>query len=96
MDPRKKPDRQDNENGSPEEAPALEQQDWEAIESGAIRPDSVPENGDLRYDVERSGEAPDEDDDNAYQNSDEALPDNRDEAAINRNPSKEGGLFDEV
>lgn len=96
MDPRNKPDRPHNENIAPEEGPALEQQDWEAIESGAIQPDSVPENGDLRYDVESSGEAPEEGDDNAYQESDEALPEDRDEAAIRRNPSKEGGRFDEV
>lgn len=94
MDPRKKPDVKDEDLR--EEGPALEKPDWEGIESGAIRPDSIPENGDLRYDVERSGEAPEEDDDNAYQNSDEALPDDRDEAAIARNPSKEGGRFDDV
>lgn len=95
MEPRRKPDRQD-EKSRPDQGPALEQPDWDAIESGAIAPDSVPQNGDLRYDVERSGEAPGEDDDNAYQNSDEALPDDQEEAAITRDPSKEGGRFDEI
>lgn len=99
MDPRRKPDRQPAEESGDDirdETPGWEEQDWEAIESGAIRPDSIPENGDLRYDVERAGELPEEDDDNAYQNSDEALPEDRDEAAIARNPAKEGSRFDEV
>ena len=96
MDPRRKPDRREDEDETRNEGPALEEQDWEAIESGAITPDSIPENGDLRYDVEPPGEAPEEDDDNAYQNSDEALPDDREEAAITRDPSREGSRFDEV
>ena len=95
MNPRRKPD-PDNQNEAARDAPALEEQDWEAIESGAITPDSIPENGDLRYDVEQEGELPGEDDDNPYQNSDEALPDDREEAAITRDPSKEHSRFDEV
>ncbi|QPC88274.1 hypothetical protein GA830_17060 [Mesorhizobium sp. NBSH29] len=35
-------------------------------------------------------------DDNPYQESDEALPDDEEEASISRNSSREGGLFDEV
>lgn len=93
MDPRRK---RDEEEDARSEAPTLQQQDWDAIISGAIEPDSVPENGDLRYDPEKAGDAPDEDDDNAYQHSDEALPDDREEAAIRRNPDREGGRFDEV
>lgn len=96
MDPRRKPDNQRSEDEIREEGPALEEQDWEAIESGAMTPDSIPENGDLRYDVERSGEAPEEDDDNPYQNSDEALPEDGEEAALTRDPSREHGRFDEV
>lgn len=78
------------------DGPALEEQDWDAIRSGRIAPDSVPENGDLRYDADPSGALPEEDDDNPYQQSDEALPDEREEAAIRRNPGKEGGRFDEI
>lgn len=96
MDPRKKPDREENEDEIGNEGPALEEQDWEAIESGAITPDSIPENGDLRYDVERSVEPPEDNDDNPYQNSDEALPEDREEAAITRDPFREGSRFDEV
>lgn len=95
MDPREKPDKQEDERAR-SEGPALEEQDWEVIESAAITPDSVAENGDFRYDVEPSGEAPEEDDDNPYQNSDEALPEDREEAALARSPAREGGRFDEV
>jgi hypothetical protein len=45
--------------------------------------------GEISGDVE-------EDDDNAYQESDEALPDDAEEAAISRNPSREGGRFDDT
>lgn len=93
-DQRRKPEPR-NESG-PQSGPALKEQDWEAIESGAIEPGSVPENGDLRYDPESSVEAPYQGEDNPYQKPDEALPDDEEEAAISRNPSGEGGRFDEV
>ena len=109
MDPRKKPDPrkpdpQPQDDVTGKEAPGLEEQDWDAIESGsesggesgAITPDSLPENGDFRYEPEDDGELPEEEDDNAYQNSDEALPDDREERAIARDPSREGGRFDEI
>ena len=103
MDPRRKPDPQpEDATGGPSstptgtQVPALEEQDWAAVESGALTPDSAPENGDLRYDAERDGDLPEEDDDNAYQNSDEALPDDGEERAISRDASREGGRFDEV
>lgn len=109
MDPRKrpdprKPDSQPQDHATGDDAPGLpglEEQDWDAIESGggesgAITPDSLPENGDFRYEPEDDGELPEEEDDNAYQNSDEALPDDREERAIARDPSREGGRFDEI
>lgn len=34
--------------------------------------------------------------DNCYQESDEALPDDREERTLTRDPSREGGRFDEV
>jgi predicted tellurium resistance membrane protein TerC len=37
-----------------------------------------------------------ESEDDPYQESDEALPDDAEERVINRNPSREGGTFDEV
>lgn len=73
------------------EGPALEQQDWEAMGTQETAADSVPENGDLRYDVDPSRDAPEEDDDNPYQESDEALPGDSDEAAIARSAASEGG-----
>ncbi|OWK21058.1 hypothetical protein [Mesorhizobium amorphae] len=78
------------------EAPTIEQQDWDALEGNKVLPDSVAvENGasDTR---ETEGILPEEDDDNSYQNSDEALPDDDEERALSRDPSKEGSRFDEV
>ncbi|BCG83706.1 hypothetical protein [Mesorhizobium sp. 113-3-3] len=46
--------------------------------------------------TERDGTLPEEDDDNAYQNSDEALPDDEEEGVLSRDPSNEGSRFDEV
>jgi hypothetical protein len=95
MAPRNKP-RTDNDDVGPDvDGRAVEQQDWDAVKGGQILPDSVPENGDVRYDIEKDGELPEEDDDNAYQNSDEALPDDQEEAAIKRHPTREG-RFDET
>lgn len=87
MEPRGKP-RVDDEV----EAPTREQQDWNAIKGAKILPDSVAGEGGL----EKDGELPDENDDNAYQDSDDALPDDAEEAAIKRDPARRGGPFDEV
>ena len=76
--------------------PDLEQQDWEATESGDIAPESIPENGDFRFNEEPDGELPEEDDDNPYQESDEALPEDQEERVISHDPSKEGSRFDEI
>jgi hypothetical protein len=78
------------------EGPALEQADWDAIGARGMKPSDASPNGDLRFEDEPSGELPDEDDDNEYQESDEALPDDEEERAIARNPAKKGGRFDEV
>lgn len=78
------------------DAPQIEQQDWDAIESGEIAPEITPANGDLRYEEEPDGDLPGEDDDNPFQESDEALPDDLEERVISRDPSKEGSRFDEV
>ncbi|TPI35035.1 hypothetical protein FJW08_00565 [Mesorhizobium sp. B3-2-1] len=71
------------------EGPAIEQQDWNALAGAKILPD------DVEVEDEAEGDLPEEDDDNAYQESDEALPDDIEEAAISRDPSREGGRFDE-
>ncbi|KXG88081.1 hypothetical protein [Agrobacterium bohemicum] len=57
----------------------------------------LPEEGELPQQVEqelRDEEA--ETDDDPYQESDDALPDDLEEKVIDRNPSREGGTFDEV
>ncbi|TIS55070.1 hypothetical protein [Mesorhizobium sp.] len=77
MAPRKKPD-------DTSECPTIEQQDWDAVKGAKILPDGGPGNGD-----EKGGDLPEENDDNAYQDSDEALPDDEEERAISRNPSKQ-------
>ncbi len=91
MDPRNKQNARDE-----TEAPAIEQQDWDSLEGNKVLPDSVTtEDGapDLR---ETEGALPEEDDDNPYQDSDEALPDDEEERVLSRDPSKEGSRFDEV
>lgn len=67
----------------------------------------VPGNGDIRPDLQGEDTPPDpsvkggtrpsleEEDDNPFQRSDEALPDDEEEQRLRRNPSREGGLFDE-
>lgn len=76
--------------------PNIEEQDWEALEGGKLEPVSAPENGDLRYaekDDDISGELPEENDDNPYQESDAALPDDSEEEAIAGNPSRDDQRF---
>jgi hypothetical protein len=82
-------------NDTEADGPIIQQQDWDAIKGGKILPDSVSENGEISYGVEKDGDLPEEDDDNAYQNSDEALPDDQEESAIKRHPTREG-RFDET
>lgn len=58
-------------------------------------------NGNIPPEVEMaehvgSGEIEEEDDDNSYQESDEALPNDSEETAIARDPSREGGRFDKT
>ncbi|KAA3448823.1 hypothetical protein C7I87_20485 [Mesorhizobium sp. SARCC-RB16n] len=90
MDPRKTKQPAEPAEGPAEtEGPAIEQQDWDALEGAKVLPDSVA------VEDEAEGDLPEEDDDNAYQESDEALPDDVEEAVISRDPSRQGGRFDE-
>jgi hypothetical protein len=100
MDPLKKPARPAQEE-TREDGPQLEQQDWAALEGAAPFAGRVPadENGRPLPELPLAapdGELPGEEADNPYQRSDEALPDDEAEAVIDRNPSREGGRFDEV
>lgn len=85
------------EDKKPTDAPALSEEDWDEVGTEEVTPTSSPQNADLRYDKgHKSGEHPEEDDDNPEQESDEALPNDREERALKRDPGKESGLFDEV
>ncbi len=77
----------------PDGVPDIAEADLDAVVSGDILPDSAPPDAGLPGET---GAAPEEEDDNPCQHSDEALPDDVEEAVIRRNPSREGGLFDEV
>ncbi|WP_187772090.1 hypothetical protein [Agrobacterium sp. B1(2019)] len=59
--------------------------------------DSLPAKGEIPQSIEQEIEEEEaETEDDPYQESDEALPDDAEERVINRNPSREGGTFDEV
>lgn len=74
----------------------VEEQGQEEVESGPVVPDRLLDVGELEFSSEESSKPLDEDDDNALQQSDEALPNDDDEAALSRRPSREGSRFDEV
>ena len=59
--------------------------------------DALPAKGEIPPSIEHEIEEEEaESEDDPYQESDEALPDDAEERVIDRNPSREGGAFDEV
>lgn len=92
-DPRSRPGRLDDPVGETD-APARAKPDWDDIGTRGVA--GVPAGDAPPPQDEPDGDLPEEDDDNAYQNSDEALPDDKEERAIARDPDREGGRFDEV
>lgn len=59
--------------------------------------DALPAKGEIPQSIEHDIEEEEaESEDDPYQESDDALPDDDEERVINRNPSREGGAFDEV
>jgi len=64
------------------EVPQREQLDWEQVKNAEFVSEIVPADGDLRVGDEEAAESPEEDDDNPYQESDEALPDDNEERVI--------------
>ncbi len=59
--------------------------------------DALPAKGEIPQSIEQEIEEEEaESEDDPYQESDEALPDDAEERVINRNTSREGGAFDEV
>jgi hypothetical protein len=79
-------------NREPEEKPQAAQVDWDFIGSEPVIADD--EDGPLEG--EQPGDLPEEDDDNPYQESDEALPDDTEEKVIDRNPEREETRFDDL
>ena len=79
------------------ESPPLPTSDWDGLSEEVEAPiedlDAIGPNG---IETEDSTESLEEEDDNPYQDSDEALPDDKEEAAINRDLYREGKFFNEV
>lgn len=77
--------------------PMTESEDAMDQEILDIDADELPSRGEIPQSIENElleEEAETEDD--PYQESDEALPDDAEEKVIDRNPSREGGAFDDV
>lgn len=78
-----------------DETPIMAELDWDTLDV-----EDIADRGDTDAEGQIGGESPgelaDEDDDNAYGESDDALPDDREERVISRNPGKDEGRFDDV
>jgi hypothetical protein len=62
-----------------------------------VNVDDLSADGELSQSIEHElAEEEAESEDDPYQESDDALPDDEEERVIDRNPSREGGKFDEV
>lgn len=82
-----------------DDMPRENRPDWEALRPADLdrgAPAETEEDSPVNGGIEKSGEMQGEDDDNAFQESDEALPDDREERAIRRHPDREGSRFDEI
>ncbi|GLS28960.1 hypothetical protein SAMN04488498_101502 [Mesorhizobium albiziae] len=75
-----------------------DREDWNRVTDSDVDTDIV--NEDVLAHVEEieedEAEKDVDNDDNPYQESDAALPDDEEEAAISRYPSREGSRFDEI
>ncbi|MDR6104592.1 hypothetical protein QE369_004789 [Agrobacterium larrymoorei] len=77
--------------------PLLESEDALDQAITGLDVEELPAKGEIPQELEHEIEEDElETDDDPYQESDEALPDDEEERVINRNPSREGGAFDEV
>ncbi|MRG56749.1 hypothetical protein GF108_14300 [Phyllobacterium sp. SYP-B3895] len=92
-EPKQKPRR----NESPEtETSGLQSFDRdEIVDDDLIADDELSILGERQVEPEDAGEVSEEDDDNPYQNSDEALPDDEEELEIARDPEREGRRFND-
>ncbi|MDQ1185477.1 hypothetical protein [Agrobacterium larrymoorei] len=77
--------------------PLLESEDALDQAITGLDVEELPAKGEIPQELEHEIEEDElETEDDPYQESDEALPDDEEERVINRNPSREGGAFDEV
>jgi hypothetical protein len=77
--------------------PLLESEDALDQAITGLDVEELPAKGEIPQELEHEIEEDELDtDDDPYQESDEALPDDAEERVIDRNPSREGGAFDEV
>lgn len=84
MTPRPK---SDPENADDTDKRDIEQTDWDGVAGEEIDPVAVPGTDDLDFQAPADdlvGDLPEEDDDNPYQESDAALPEDSEEEAISR------------
>lgn len=91
--PKPKPQRKE----SPEtESSGMEMFDRdEIVNDDVVADDELAICGERQIESADPGEVSEDDDDNAYQNSDEALPDDEEEVEIARDPEREGRRFND-
>lgn len=77
--------------------PLLESEDALDQAVSDLDVEELPAKGEIPQELEHEIEEDElETEDDPYQESDEALPDDAEERVIDRNPYREGGAFDEV
>ena len=87
--------------GAKTDKPQAAEQDWESLAGAMPATEIQPGDGDagegiestVQPGLESSGELPGEEDDNPYQDSDEALPDDDEERAIRRTMAGRGTRY---
>ncbi|MEP7454584.1 hypothetical protein [Phyllobacterium sp. SB3] len=72
----------------------IETQDWDEVGAAEVQADDdLAILGGRQLESEDAGDLSEDDDDNPYQESDEALPDDEEEAEIAFDPEREGHRF---
>ncbi|EJN04306.1 hypothetical protein [Phyllobacterium sp. YR531] len=83
-----------NENQEKPLRTPIETQDWDEVGSSEVQADDeLVISGGRQVESEDAGDLSEDDDDNPYQESDEALPDDKEEAEIALDPEREGRRF---
>lgn len=79
--------------GKPSRSP-IETQDWDDVGAEEVQADDeLSIRGERHVESEDAGDLSEDDDDNPYQESDEALPDDEEEAEIAFDPERGGHRF---